>query len=71
MPFNKGDVVCILVPDAIRHGHVARIEQVLPRRHSVQDFQEYIVEFPQEVKRKFRFCIYREFELRDTKSEAS
>lgn len=71
MPFNVGDVVCVVVPDAIRQGQVARIDHVLPKRNSVQDFQEYIVEFPQEAKRKFRFCVYREFELRDSNSEAS
>ena len=71
MPFNKGDVVCISGPDAIRHGQVARVEHVLPKRNSVQDFQEYIVEFPHETKRKFRFCVYREFELQDSKSDAS
>jgi hypothetical protein len=71
MPFNVGDVVCVLVPDAVRQGRVARVEHVLPKRHSVQDFQEYIVEFPNEAKRKFRYCMYREFELRDSKSDAS
>ncbi len=71
MPFNVGDVVCVVVSDAVRHGKVARVDHVLPKRYSVEDFQEYIVEFPNEAKRKFRFCIYREFELRDSKSEAS
>ena len=61
MPFNVGDVVCVLVPDVVRQGRLARVEQVLPKRHSVQDFQEYIVEFPNEAKRKFRYCMYREF----------
>src|SRR5216684_3905621 len=64
MPFSVGDVVCVSVRDVVRNGQLVRIERVLPKRHSVQDFQEYIVEFPQEVSERFRFCLYREFELR-------
>jgi hypothetical protein len=29
----------------------------------VQDFQEYVVEFPDAASETFRFCLYREFEL--------
>jgi len=63
MAFNVGDVVTVLLQDSIHHGEAARIERVLPKRHSVQDFQEYIVEFPSGVTERFRFCLYREFEL--------
>ena len=64
MAFNVGDIVTVQVPDAVRRGRVARIERVLPKQHSVQDFQEYIVDFPNERSERFRFCLYREFELR-------
>jgi hypothetical protein len=63
MPFNVGDSVYVLSPDAIRRGQLVRIEQVLPKKLSVQDFQEYVVEFPDAVSEQFRFCLYREFEL--------
>jgi len=63
MPFNVGDIVCVLSPDKIRGGQFARIEQILPKKLSVQDFQEYIVEFPNVASEKFRYCLYREFEL--------
>ena len=63
MPFNVGDSVYVLCPDAIRRGQLVRIEQVLPKKLSVQDFQEYVVEFPDAVSEQFRFCLYREFEL--------
>jgi hypothetical protein len=63
MPFNVGDNVYILSTDAIRSGQLARIEQVLPKKLAVQDFQEYVVEFPDAKSEQFRFCLYREFEL--------
>jgi hypothetical protein len=63
MPFNVGDIVCVLSPDKIRGGQFVRIEQILPKKLSVQDFQEYIVEFPNFASEKFRYCLYREFEL--------
>jgi len=63
MAFNVGDVVQICNADARRSGKVARIEWVLPNRLSQQDFQEYVVEFPNDLDR-FRFCVYREYELR-------
>jgi hypothetical protein len=64
MAFNVGDVVQICNADAARSGTVARIEWVLPRRLAQQDFQEYIVELPDAKSDRFRFCVYREFELR-------
>jgi hypothetical protein len=63
MPFNVGDIVRVLSPDKIRCGQFVRIEQILPKKLSVQDFQEYVVEFPDVASEKFRFCLYREFEL--------
>ncbi len=63
MPFNVGDIVCVSSADAIRRGQLVRIEQVLPKKLSVQDFQEYVVEFPDAVSEQFRYCLYREFEL--------
>jgi len=63
MPFNVGDSVYIWSSDAIRRGQLARVEQVLPKKLSVQDFQEYVVEFPDAASEQFRFCLYREFEL--------
>ena len=63
MAFNVGDVVQICSADSIRSGKFARIEWIVPNRFSQQDFQEYVVEFPQDSKRS-RFCVYREFELR-------
>jgi hypothetical protein len=63
MPFNVGDSVYVLSSDAIRRGQMARVEQVLPKKLSVQDFQEYVVEFPDAASEQFRFCLYREFEL--------
>ena len=64
MPFNVGDVVRICNADAMRRGKRVRIEGILPKRLSEQDFQEYVVEFPNAVSERFRFCLYREFELR-------
>jgi hypothetical protein len=64
MAFNVGDVVQICNADSIRSGSLARIEWILPKRASQQDFQEYIVEFPGASSERFRFCVYREFELR-------
>jgi hypothetical protein len=61
--FSVGDIVTVSVKNGIHYGELARIEQVLPKTYSVQDFQEYIVEFPKEVSERFRFCLYREFEL--------
>ena len=64
MPFNVGDVVSIWTPDAVRRGKLARILQVNPTRLSGEDFREYVVEFPDVTSERFRFCMYREFELR-------
>jgi hypothetical protein len=58
MPFNVGDSVYVLSSDAIRRGQLARIEQVLPKKLSVQDFQEYVVEFPDAASEQFRFCLH-------------
>ncbi len=41
MPFNVGDVVRIKNNNALRSG-TARVQRVLPRTMSVQDFQEYV-----------------------------
>ena len=64
MSFNVGDVVTVWTPDAIRRGKLARIQQVLPARLSEEDLREYVVEFPDVVSERFRFCMYRGFELR-------
>ena len=64
MPFNVGDVVQICNADALRRGKRGRIEGILPKRLSQQDFQEYVVEFPNASHERFRYCLYREFELR-------
>jgi len=71
MPFNVGDIVHVSSPDAIRSGQLVRIEQVLPKKLSVQDFQEYVVEFPDAVSEQFRFCLYREFELESNGGRAT
>jgi hypothetical protein len=63
MPFVVGDTVYVWKADIRRAGHPARITQVLPKRLSQQDFQEYIVEFPVTPLKGPRFCLYREFEL--------
>ena len=63
MSFNVGDVVRVRVPSAVHGGQLARIEQVLPKRIYQQDFQEYVVEFSNVKQERFRFCLYREFEL--------
>jgi len=63
MPFNVGDIAYVLPAGARNRGQFARIEQILPKTLAVQDFQEYVVEFPGEVSEQFRFCRYREFEL--------
>jgi len=68
MPFNVGDVVQICNGDAGCNRKVGRIEGVLPKRLSQQDFQEYVVEFQSFRSERFRFCIYREFELREAPS---
>ncbi len=68
MPFNVGDVVRITNTNAVRPAF-ARIHQVLPRTLSVQDFQEYVVEYMNSRSERFRFGLCREFELRsDTAS---
>jgi hypothetical protein len=63
MPFNVGDVVCVQAPSVVHQGQRARIQQVLPNRLSQQDFGEYVLEFPNAPSERFRFCLYREFEL--------
>ena len=71
MPFNVGDSVYVLSSDATRRGHRVRIEQVLPKKLSVQDFQEYVVEYMNFRSERFRFGLCREFELRsDAAGEA-
>ena len=69
MPFNVGDVVSVWTPDVIRRGKLALILQVLPTRLSEQDFREYVVEFPDAASERFRFCMYREFELQRDRLE--
>ena len=63
MAFNVGDVVRVNDTSVLRSGS-ARIQRVLPRTLSVQDFQEYVVEFSNTPVKGPRFCLYREFELR-------
>ena len=62
MPFNVGDVVRIKNNNALRSGP-ARVQRVLPRTMSVQDFQEYVVEFINCRSETFRFGLCREFEM--------
>jgi len=70
MAFNVGDEVRICnAADAIRRNSRARITGVLPKRLSEPDFQEYVVEFPNVRPERFRFCMYREFELRIEKEK--
>jgi hypothetical protein len=66
MSFRVGDSVSVLARDTVRQGQIAR---VLPNRHSVPDFQEYVVRFPNEQSRRFHLCLYREFELRQVSQE--
>jgi len=63
MPFNVGDVVRIQNSNPMRPA-IARIQQVLPRTLSVQDFQEYVVEYMNSRSERFRFGLCREFEMR-------
>ena len=63
MPFNVGDVVRIRNESAVRPAF-ARVQRVLPRTLSVQDFQEYVVEYINCRKERFRFGVCREFEMR-------
>jgi hypothetical protein len=63
MPFNVGDVVRIQNCNP-RRPAIARIQQVLPRTLSVQDFQEYVVEYMNSRSERFRFGLCREFEMR-------
>ena len=69
MPFGVGDVVYVWKADIVRRDQPARITQVLPKRLSQQDFQEYVVEFRNVPSRGPRFCLYREFELRPQPTE--
>ena len=62
MPFHVGDVVRIQNANALRPPF-ARIQRVLPRTLSVQDFQEYVVEYINFRSERFRFGLCREFEL--------
>jgi len=64
MAFSVGDVVTIWSADVLRRGKAARILQVLPTKLSEEDFREYVVEFADVPAERFRFCMYREFELR-------
>ena len=61
MPFNIGDVVRVQRSNAVSQ---AQIQRVLPRTLSVQDFQEYVVEFMSFRSERFRFGLCREFEMR-------
>src|SRR5437870_13419400 len=63
MPFNVGDVVRIKNNNALRSG-TARVQRVLPRTMSVQDFQEYVVEFINCGSETFRFGLCREFAMK-------
>jgi hypothetical protein len=66
MSFRVGDSVSVLARDSVRQGQIA---QVLPNRHSVPDFQEYVVRFPNEQSRRLHLCLCREFELRRISQE--
>ena len=61
MAFDVGDVVRVQNNVSGQYG---RIRRVLPRKLSVQDFQEYIVEFTSFRSERFQFGLCREFELR-------
>ncbi len=63
MPFKVGDVVRIRNVNARRPAY-ARVQQVLPRQLSVQDFQEYVVEYLNSRSERFRFGVCREMEMR-------
>jgi len=63
MPFKVGDVVRVENANALRAKY-ARIQRVLPKTLSIQDFQEYIVEYLNCRSESFRFGLCREFELR-------
>ena len=68
MPFNIGDVVRVQASNAASRG---RIQCVLPRTLSIQDFQEYVVEFMNFRSERYRFGLCREFELQlDTQASA-
>ena len=72
MAFNVGDIVHVPNSALKRHGSFARVRRVLPKRLSQQDFQEYVVEFSSATSERFRFCLYREFELRaDERTESA
>jgi hypothetical protein len=62
MPFKTGDVVRVKNVNALRSPY-ARIQRVLPRTLSIQDFQEYVVEYLNCRSESFRFGLCREFEL--------
>ena len=62
MPFNVGDVVRVKNANTVRAPY-ARIQRVLPRTLSIQDFQEYIVEYLNCRSESFRFGVCREWEL--------
>ena len=62
MPFNVGDVVRVKNANTVRAPY-ARIQRVLPRMLSIQDFQEYIVEYLNCRSESFRFGVCREWEL--------
>ena len=63
MPFCVGDIVRIQNPNGVRPA-VARVQQVLSRNVSIQDFQEYIVEYLNCRSERFRYGLCREFEMR-------
>jgi hypothetical protein len=62
MPYNNGDVVQVQLHSASGRGR-ARVQSVLEQRPVMQDFQEYVVEFDQFRSERFRFGLYREFEM--------
>lgn len=59
----------ITVHDVVQPRGRAMIKDVLPKRLSQQDFQEYIVEFSNVKPERFRFCLYREVELRSEEDQ--
>ena len=62
MPFSVGDIVRIQNPNAVRPA-IARVQQVLAHTTSIQDFQEYIVEYLNCRSERFRYGLCREFEM--------
>ena len=70
MSFSVGDAVRVWEADRLHRQHVGRIQRILPNRLSQRDFQEYVVEFQNTPKERFRFCLCREFELQTVEADS-